>query len=359
MDDGRLNILTRGTRPFRLVERQDDLPYPAGTVEFLGDRAEEPDEAAGARRARRLRRARARGDRQRARPRARSRRCPPTSWRRPSSSGSRPSRACSSCARRTRACGSSRGCMRAAHKRLELVDRAAGPRALERQGPLRLRRAAALRQTVRRRPPRTQAASLRIDAGQVRRVVAEAEGPGRRHDDVGVDRVRTRRQPHALRRRRRDRRRRGSRPSAAADRAARVAVAVALARVPSPLGTSVQVGARDRAAALHAEEVRRRPAARARSRARPRRRQRPQAPQRTQRASRATPRRQRATRAGHRRRRSRAAPLSTRGTNSGTSSDATDSGARPATGRGAPVRWIRGSPIGSSRRRGRRAGRSP
>jgi Lon protease-like protein len=47
MEDGRLNILTRGTRPFRLIERQDDLPYPAGTVEFLGDRAEEPDAAAG------------------------------------------------------------------------------------------------------------------------------------------------------------------------------------------------------------------------------------------------------------------------------------------------------------------------
>ena len=46
MEDGRLNILTRGTRPFRLIERQDDLAYPAGTVEFLGDRAEERDEAA-------------------------------------------------------------------------------------------------------------------------------------------------------------------------------------------------------------------------------------------------------------------------------------------------------------------------
>jgi Lon protease-like protein len=46
MDDGRLNILTRGTRPFRLVERQDDLPYPAGMVEFLGDRVEEPDSVA-------------------------------------------------------------------------------------------------------------------------------------------------------------------------------------------------------------------------------------------------------------------------------------------------------------------------
>jgi len=47
MEDGRLNILTRGTRPFRLIERQDDLPYPAGTVEFLGDREEAPDDAAG------------------------------------------------------------------------------------------------------------------------------------------------------------------------------------------------------------------------------------------------------------------------------------------------------------------------
>jgi Lon protease-like protein len=46
MEDGRINILTRGTRPFRLIERQDDLPYPAGTVEFLGDRDEEPDPAA-------------------------------------------------------------------------------------------------------------------------------------------------------------------------------------------------------------------------------------------------------------------------------------------------------------------------
>jgi Lon protease-like protein len=52
MEDGRLNILTRGTRPFRLVERQDGLPYPAGTVEFLEDRTEEPDiEAALAARA--------------------------------------------------------------------------------------------------------------------------------------------------------------------------------------------------------------------------------------------------------------------------------------------------------------------
>jgi Lon protease-like protein len=46
MEDGRVNILTRGTRPFRLIERQDDLAYPAGTVEFLGDREELHDEAA-------------------------------------------------------------------------------------------------------------------------------------------------------------------------------------------------------------------------------------------------------------------------------------------------------------------------
>jgi Lon protease-like protein len=43
MDDGRLNILTRGTRPFRIVERQEEHPYPAGTIEFLDDREEQPD----------------------------------------------------------------------------------------------------------------------------------------------------------------------------------------------------------------------------------------------------------------------------------------------------------------------------
>jgi Lon protease-like protein len=43
MDDGRLNILARGTRPFRVIERQDDLPYPAGAVEFFGEPAEELD----------------------------------------------------------------------------------------------------------------------------------------------------------------------------------------------------------------------------------------------------------------------------------------------------------------------------
>ena len=42
MDDGRLNILARGTRPFRLLERQDELPYPAGVVEFLEDMPDGP-----------------------------------------------------------------------------------------------------------------------------------------------------------------------------------------------------------------------------------------------------------------------------------------------------------------------------
>jgi Lon protease-like protein len=49
MEDGRLNILARGTRPFRLLERLDDLPYPAGVVEFLGEHDEQLDpEAASA-----------------------------------------------------------------------------------------------------------------------------------------------------------------------------------------------------------------------------------------------------------------------------------------------------------------------
>ena len=44
MEDGRMNILVRGTRVFRLVDRQGDLPYPAGEVEFLAEIEEEPDE---------------------------------------------------------------------------------------------------------------------------------------------------------------------------------------------------------------------------------------------------------------------------------------------------------------------------
>ncbi|MDQ6841765.1 MAG: LON peptidase substrate-binding domain-containing protein [Actinomycetota bacterium] len=45
-DDGRMNILTRGTRPFRVLERQDELPYPAGEVEFLEDQDEVVDREA-------------------------------------------------------------------------------------------------------------------------------------------------------------------------------------------------------------------------------------------------------------------------------------------------------------------------
>lgn len=40
-DDGRVDLVARGTRVFRLQAEQDDLPYPAGTVEFLAD--DEPD----------------------------------------------------------------------------------------------------------------------------------------------------------------------------------------------------------------------------------------------------------------------------------------------------------------------------
>jgi Lon protease-like protein len=47
MEDGRLNIVVRGTRPFRLIERQDDLPFPAGRVEFLGDEEEVLDPQPG------------------------------------------------------------------------------------------------------------------------------------------------------------------------------------------------------------------------------------------------------------------------------------------------------------------------
>ncbi len=48
-DDGRLNILCQGTRPFRLVERQEGLPYPSGTIEFLDDKDEQPDPASAER----------------------------------------------------------------------------------------------------------------------------------------------------------------------------------------------------------------------------------------------------------------------------------------------------------------------
>src|SRR5438093_3333192 len=48
MPDGRLNLVARGTRPFRIEARQEELAYPAGTVEFLDDREEELDAEAAA-----------------------------------------------------------------------------------------------------------------------------------------------------------------------------------------------------------------------------------------------------------------------------------------------------------------------
>jgi Lon protease-like protein len=43
MDDGRMNLLARGTRPFRVLERQSHLAYPAGVVEFVADRRDAID----------------------------------------------------------------------------------------------------------------------------------------------------------------------------------------------------------------------------------------------------------------------------------------------------------------------------
>jgi Lon protease-like protein len=42
-EDGSMDIVARGTQPFRLIERQDDYPYPAGIVEPLLDTEEESD----------------------------------------------------------------------------------------------------------------------------------------------------------------------------------------------------------------------------------------------------------------------------------------------------------------------------
>jgi Lon protease-like protein len=48
MPDGRLNLVARGTRAFRIEARQEELAYPAGTVEFLEDRDEAVDAEAAA-----------------------------------------------------------------------------------------------------------------------------------------------------------------------------------------------------------------------------------------------------------------------------------------------------------------------
>jgi Lon protease-like protein len=44
-EDGRLDILTRGTRPFRLVEAHEHRAYPSGTIEWLEDKPEQLDAA--------------------------------------------------------------------------------------------------------------------------------------------------------------------------------------------------------------------------------------------------------------------------------------------------------------------------
>src|SRR5436305_15050857 len=43
MEDGRMNVVVRGTRPFRVLERQSHLAYPAGVVDFVEDRNQQPD----------------------------------------------------------------------------------------------------------------------------------------------------------------------------------------------------------------------------------------------------------------------------------------------------------------------------
>ncbi len=47
LPDGRINLVARGTRPFRIEARQDELAYPAGVVEFLEEESSEvdPDDA--------------------------------------------------------------------------------------------------------------------------------------------------------------------------------------------------------------------------------------------------------------------------------------------------------------------------
>jgi Lon protease-like protein len=48
LEDGRMNILAQGTRPFHLARRIEDMPYPAGDVEWLDDEASTADADAAA-----------------------------------------------------------------------------------------------------------------------------------------------------------------------------------------------------------------------------------------------------------------------------------------------------------------------
>ncbi len=45
LEDGRVNVLARGTRPLRVIERQRHLAYPAGVIELLEDTDEISDQA--------------------------------------------------------------------------------------------------------------------------------------------------------------------------------------------------------------------------------------------------------------------------------------------------------------------------
>jgi Lon protease-like protein len=47
LDDGRMNILVQGASPFRLLERHEQHPFPAGKVELLSDRVEGEEAKAG------------------------------------------------------------------------------------------------------------------------------------------------------------------------------------------------------------------------------------------------------------------------------------------------------------------------
>jgi Lon protease-like protein len=48
LEDGRMNILVAGGRPFRLLRRIDDMPYPAGDVEMLEDADSSSEDAEAA-----------------------------------------------------------------------------------------------------------------------------------------------------------------------------------------------------------------------------------------------------------------------------------------------------------------------
>ncbi len=51
MEDGRMNIVVRGGKPFRLLRRVEELPYPAGDIELLEDDQDASDSHAEAARA--------------------------------------------------------------------------------------------------------------------------------------------------------------------------------------------------------------------------------------------------------------------------------------------------------------------